>query len=356
MKTYKHLWNDFISDENLFLAVKKSENGKRWKEATLGFNYNYESEIFRLQRELKSGVYLPGNYNKFTIKEPKERDIYAAPYRDRVLHHALINIIEPIWEPRLYYHSYACRTGKGSHRALDVCQKYLRKNKYVLKSDIQKYFPSIDHTVLKTLIRKKIADTRLLKLIDLIIDTSPGEISLNVPFRYFEGDNLFTPGQNRRGIPIGNLTSQFFANIYLHELDKYIKEELRQQYYLRYMDDFLIFNDSKAELKQIRIKINKFLNTLRLTMHPKKQEIDPAKNGIPFLGFHIYREFRRLQKKNIRLFLRRMKIKQKQYADYEIDLKDIKQSLVAWNGHSSHGDTYHLREQLLNRLTFQRVG
>ncbi len=133
MITYKHLWEDFISFDNLYFAAKKSEKGKRWKNTTLGFNYNLEKNLLRLQEELESGEYRPGAYRHFTIYEPKERVISVAPYKDRVVHHAIINIIEPIWESRFYYHNYACRTKKGTHKAVDTCQKYLRKNKYVLK-------------------------------------------------------------------------------------------------------------------------------------------------------------------------------------------------------------------------------
>lgn len=352
MKTYKHLWEYFISFENFYKAVKKSAKGKRWKKSTMNFNYNAEAEILKLQTELESGRYAPGEYRSFTIYEPKERVIYAAPYRDRVVHHALINILEPIWEPRLYYHSYACRVGKGSHKALDVCQTYLRKNKYVLKCDIQKFFPSIDHQILETIIRKKIRDKKLLKLIDLVIDSSPVG---TYPIQYFAADDLFTPIERKKGIPIGNLTSQFFANLYLNELDSFVKEKLRIKYYLRYMDDFIIFDDSKQTLKEIRENIFQFLRTKRLTLHPKKQEIFPVKNGVPFLGFHIYRNRRKLKKSNIRLFLKRMKVKQKQYANGIIELEEIKQSLMAWIGHSQHGGTFMLREKLFQDIVFRRA-
>lgn len=354
MKTYKNLWKKFISYENLYLASIKSQKGKRWKSTTLQFNDNIESELIKLQVELNSGEYNPGAYRSFTIREPKERVIFAAPYRDRIVHHALMNILEPIWEPRLYYHSYACRVNKGSHKALDVCQSFLRKNKYVLKCDIQKYFPSIDHKVLKKIIKNKIADPQLLNLLDLIIDSSPNEISKEVPICYFDGDNLLTPIERRKGIPIGNLTSQFFANIYLNELDSWVKNHQKMKFYIRYMDDFIIFHKSKQVLNKLRLTIIEFLAILRLKLHEKKQQVFPIKNGVPFLGFHIYYTHRRLLISNIRLFKKRMKKKQIKFTNGEISLLETRHSIMAWLGHSSHGNTYNLRKDMFQDLVFTR--
>ncbi len=354
MITYKHLWKDFISFENLFLAAKKAEKGKRWKHSTLEYNHHLEENLLQLQEDLDSRQYKPGAYRHFTIHEPKERTISAAPYRDRIVHHAIINIIEPIWESRFYFHNYACRTEKGTHRAVDTCQKYLRKNNYVLKCDIQQYFQSIDHQTLKVIIRKKIRDEKLLALIDLIIDSSPVEISRygNVSLQYDYGDNLFTPLERKKGIPIGNLTSQFFANLYLNELDQWLKHSKRVNHYLRYMDDFIVFHDSKKYLNELRSEIRDFLFTLRLNLHSKKQEIFPAKNGVPFLGFHVYTTHRRLKKENVKRFVKRMKNKQRQFSNGEIDVQTIQQSIKAWIGHAGHADTWQLRKRLFNEFVF----
>lgn len=388
MITYKHLWEDFISFDNLYSAAKKTEKGKRWKNTALEFNYNFEENLLRLQEELESGEYIPGAYRHFTIYEPKERVISAAPYKDRVVHHAIINILEPIWESRFYYHNYACRVGKGTHKAVDTCQSYLRKNNYVLKCDIQQYFSSIDHQILKAIIRNKIRDEKLLKLIDLIIDFSPftykkfkstdnwdespeecGDL-ITPSFRagavnninrrgvltpsqsYIPGDNLFTPLERKKGIPIGNLTSQFFANLYLNELDQWLKHSKRIKHYLRYMDDFIVFHNSKKYLHELRTEIKEFLFTVRLNLHPKKQDIFPAKNGVPFLGFHVYTTHRRLKKENVKRFVKRMKTKQKQFSNGEIDLQNIQQSIKAWIGHAGHGNTWKLREKLLYEFVF----
>lgn len=351
MKREKWLYDELCCWDNIYLAARKARQRKRSKIDVQRFEYVLEENLMQIQSELVEESYRPGKYNRFTVTEPKERDICAAPYKDRVVHHALINIIEPIWEKEFYYHSYACRAGKGMHKAIIVCQKYMRRNRYVLKCDISKYFPSIDHEILKSILMRKIGDESLLRLIDNVIDNAPEQ---NSPAVLFPGDDLFTLMERKRGIPIGNLTSQFFANVYLNELDKYIKHECRVRDYLRYMDDFLLFSDSKEELAEIKKKLERFLEGLRLELHSRKTQIFPLKNGIKFLGFHIFENKMRLQKENIRRFEKRMSKRQKQYADYEIDSGAISQGIVAWLGHAGHGDTKRLINKLLYKYSFRR--
>ena len=356
MKTYNNLWENFISFENLYKASLKAQRGKRWKESTLEFNFNKEQNLLKLKRQLETGKWKPGKYFAFTIQEPKERIIHAAPYIDRVVHHALINIIEPIWESRFYDHSYACRKGKGTHKAVNTCQQYLRKYKYVLKCDIRKYFPSIDREILKNIIHKKISDKQLLIIIDYIIDSSPEfEEIIEQSIRNENQLSLFKINKNKKGIPIGNLTSQFFANVYLNELDQWLKRECKIKGYIRYMDDFLIFANEKPRLHYIKKELKEFLqNKLELTLHPKKAEVFPIKNRIPFLGYHVYRYQKRLQKNNIKRFIKRMKVKQCEFSKSKIDMKQITQSIHAWIGHSSHADTNKLRESIFSNLVFVR--
>ena len=351
MKREKNLYGKLCSWENIYLAARKARKRKRSKSDVQKFEYDLEENLMQIQAELKEGRFKPGKYRRFKVTEPKERDICAAPYKDRVVHHAIINIIEPLWEKEFYYHSYACRVGKGMHKAITVCQKYVRRNKYVLKCDIRKYFPSIDHEILKSILSRKIGDVKLLKLINLVIDDSPEQDSLAV---LFPGDDLYTLMERKRGIPIGNLTSQFFANVYLNELDKFIKHNCKVRDYLRYMDDFLLFSDSKEELSKIRKELEEFLNGLRLELHSRKTQIFPVKNGVKFLGFQIFRGRIRLQKENIRRFEKRMHIRQKQYAAYEIDSDTIKQGIVAWMGHAGHGNTKKLISKLLYKYSFKR--
>jgi RNA-directed DNA polymerase len=351
LKTYKNLWEKFVSFENLFEATKKAEQHKRYKPEVLKFNSDLENNLLLLKKELESGSYFPGEYRYFKIFEPKERDIYAAPYKDRVVHHAVINIIEPIWEQRFYYHSYACRVNKGMHKAIDVCQEYLKQNKYVLKCDIKKFFQSIDHDILKGIIGKRIKDNKLMRIIELIIDQSP---EMESPQIFFPEDDFISFLEHKNGIPIGNLTSQFFANLYLSELDTWLKHSKNIKFYLRYMDDFVIFHNSKKFLQNLKEELTEFLNSLRLSLHPKKSQIFPAKNGIAFLGFHILPNLRRLRQENIRRFIKRIKEHQRLFSKFEIDSEHIKQSINAWKGHAAHGDTKELIGKLLYQFSFKR--
>lgn len=210
MKTYNHLFQRICSYENLLNAARKAQRGKRFQTEVAYFNFHLEKELYRLQEELQTQMYRPGTYHEFYIYEPKLRKISAAPYRDRVVHHALCNVIEPIFDRTFIFDSYACRKGKGTHKAVNRFTDFSRKNSYVLKCDIKKYFPSIDHAILKTLFRRKIRDAQVLWLMDLIVD---GSNLQEYVYDYFEGDDLLIPLTRKRGIPIGNLTSQFFAKV-----------------------------------------------------------------------------------------------------------------------------------------------
>lgn len=358
MITYNNLWNDFISFENLHSSALKAQKGKRWKNSTLRFNFNLESNLIRVQNNLVKGNWKPGKYWSFTIFEPKKRIIHAAPYVDRIVHHAVINILEPIWEKRFYTHSYACRKGKGTHSAVDTCQKYMNRYNYVLKCDIRKYFPSIDREILKKIIHKKITDIRLVKIINNIIDSSPEFEDVENKFNSANDDQLclfYNSPNYKKGIPIGNLTSQFFANVYLNELDSWIKHELGIKGYVRYMDDFLVFHNYKQQLNTIKMQTKSFLsNNLLLDLHPKKAEVFPVKNGIPFLGYHVFKTHRRLQKNNIKRFLTRMKRKQDEYSKNKITFVNIMRSIKAWIGHCSHADTWNLRDGIFLKLVFSK--
>ena len=198
MKTYNHLFEQICSFENLLSAAKKAQKGKRSKQDVAMFNFRLEHELLKLQEELLNGTYQPGEYYEFYIFEPKKRMISAAPYRDRVVHHALCNVIEPIFDKSFIYDTYACRKGKGTHRAVERFTQFCRKNKYVLKCDIKKYFPSIDHEILYELICHKIRDRRTLWLIKLIIDSSNEQERV---LEYFENDDLLTPLERRKAFP-----------------------------------------------------------------------------------------------------------------------------------------------------------
>jgi retron-type reverse transcriptase len=229
-------WEKIVSFENLLAAARLAQKGKRYRPNVLSFNADREKNLIELQAELKEQAYRPGQYRSFRITDPKPRLISAAPYRDRVVHHALCRVIVPPIDRTFIHDSYANRTGSGTHRALKRFAQFARTSRYILQCDICKYFPSIDREILKNILHRKLKCPRTLKLIDLIIDSG----NLQDPvYDYYPGDDLLTPLQRPKGLPIGNLTSQFFANVYLDGFDHYIKEKLKIRKYLRYVDDFV---------------------------------------------------------------------------------------------------------------------
>lgn len=336
-----------IGFENLMQAAARAERGKRLRISTAEFNFFREKEIFRLQEELNAQTYRPGRYRQFYVYEPKPRLISAAPYRDRVVHQAFCHVVEPIFDNRFIHDSYACREGKGTHRALNRCQEFARrgKNFYVLKCDIQHYFPSIDHNRLYQIFARRIKDKRLLWLARVIIDSANGlRLTLSD-----QGENTV----NGVGIPIGNLTSQFFANVYLNELDYFIKFDLREKSYLRYMDDFLVFGQDKGHLHQVKEKIARFLgDSLGLGLHTNKSTVFPVKSGVDFCGFHIFPYYRRLRRANVKMFVRRVEKMRKAFSQGNIGIEQVSDSVRAWIAHASHGDTYSLRGKLLSKMAF----
>ena len=246
MHQHRHLFERISALENLIPAGKAALRGKRMRPPGAIFLAEFEKEVFALHEELWAGTYRHGGYNYFTIHEPKERLVAAAPFRDRVVHHAIVRVIEPIFERRFIEDSFACRRGKGSHAAMRRAAEFARRWPYALKCDVRKYFPSIDHEVLMRLLQRVIADERLLGLMRHILDShADGQRQQWTP-----GGDLFDVQILKRGLPIGNLTSQFFANVYLNPLDHFVKHELRVKGYLRYMDDFLLFGDDRGTLRR----------------------------------------------------------------------------------------------------------
>lgn len=352
MKKHDGLYPQICTFENLWKAASQAQQGKRFQHNVARFNFHRERELFHLQEELLTQTYQPGAYREFTIFEPKKRLISAAPYRDRVVHHALCNIIEPIFERTFIFDSYACRVGKGTHRAVNRFTLFCRRNGYVLKADIQKYFPSIDHEILKESIRRKIRDEQALWLIDQIIDCSNPQEDVTA---YFPEDDLFTPLERRRGIPIGNLTSQFFANVYLNPLDHFVEEQLRCKRYIRYCDDFVVLADDKGWLHEVKSQMEEYLISLRLKLHQRKSQVFPVKEGTDFLGYRVFPTHRRVRRNNVTRFRRRMRRLQKAYANDEVSLSHIKQPIQSWLGHISHADSYGLKRQLLKEIVFVRA-
>jgi retron-type reverse transcriptase len=352
MKRHGNLWDQVVGFEALLHAAEEARRGKRFRPAVAAFHFDQERALWKLHEELTTKTYRPGPYRSFFIYEPKKRQISAAPYRDRVVHHALTGVLEPIFEKTFIADSYACRKGKGTHAGVNRCQEFARRFRYVLKADIQKFFPSLDHEILKAQVARKVKDRDVLWLVAQIIDGSnPQEDVLN----YFPGDDLFTPGERRRGIPIGNQTSQFFANVYLDPLDHFVKDRLGIKGYVRYVDDFLVFSDDKGHLADVREQIRAFLIRLRLVLHPKKCAILPVADGIRFLGYRVFPTHRLLPKENVRRFRRRVRRMQEEYAAGRASFAEVYQRLMSWSGHAEQANTYRLRCRLFDTICLQRA-
>lgn len=318
---------------NLLLSYNKARRGKRYRKEVLNYTQKKEENLQRTQAELIELTYNPSGYRYFKVYEPKERQIMALPFYDRVVQHAINNVLEPIFEKRFYRHSYACRKGKGSHAASDTLQKWLYdwekyhkgEKLYAIKADIHAYFKSINHDRLKKEIRRVIKDENVLLLTDRIIDHN-GEMP------------------DGTGIPVGNLTSQLFANVYLDALDKYVKEVLGVKKYIRYMDDFIILSPDIEQLKDWLQKIEAFINTeLLLSFNPKTTIVCASTGGIDFVGYKHRATHKKVRKDSIK----RIKRTIKQYERGETTKESLQKSICSWTGHAGHADSYHLREKII---------
>ncbi len=352
MKTYRQLYPQVYDFENLYASYRAARRAKRGRAEVARFEARVEDELFRLQDELRNETYRPGTYRNFYIYEPKKRKISAAPFRDRVVHHALVRVIEPIFERRFIFDSYACRRGKGTHRALDRCTAFVRRYRFVLQCDIAKFFPTIDHAILLTILGRTLADERIMRLCERIVQSGDGVLDSERDVHWFPGDDLFAP-LRPQGLPIGNLTSQFWANVYLNELDHFVKRVLKCRAYVRYADDFLLFHNDKATLHGWLAELRHFAaNRLRLLLHPTKCQVFPTANGVPFLGFHHFATHRRLKRPVVVRFRRRLRMLQEEYAAGRIDREKIGASIQSWCAHAAHGNTYRLRNQILRQTVF----
>lgn len=349
-KTFKHLYPRVHTFENLRAAFRLArKHGKRKKPSVAAFEYHLEPELEQLQNELIQKTYQPGAYRNFFVHERKRRKISAAPFRDRVVHHALCRVMQSIFEARFIYDSYACRVKKGTHRAILRAQEFMRHHKYVLQCDVAQFFPSIDHAILRGMLARYLADDDVMWLIDQILASGAGVLADEYEMQYFPGDDLFAANRPR-GLPIGNLTSQFWANVYLNELDYFVKHQLHCHGYVRYADDFLLFGDDKSELRARRVEIITFLETLRLRLHEERAQVFPTRDGIPFLGFRLFTDHRRLRKDNARDFTRRLRALSQAYAAGELDWDKLGERVTSWVAHARFGDTYRLRQQIFGSI------
>ena len=326
-----HIFEKIISLANLFIAWKEFKRGKTKKPDVQKFEMFLEDNLFNLQQELKQKTYKHSNYTSFYISDPKLRHIHKAQVRDRVVHHAVYRILYPIFDKSLIYDSYSCRDGKGTHGAVLRLESFARKASenytkicYCLKCDIKKFFDSIDHQILLDLIKQKIIDKDTLWLLEEIVKS-------------FGKDA-------KKGLPLGNLTSQLFANIYLDELDKFIKHLLKVKFYLRYTDDFIIAHQDKYYLKGLTPEIKEFLRQdLKLDLHPEKIMIRKLRQGIDFLGYVALPHYRVLRTKTKIRMLKKIKVKQMQFCSGEISREAFEQARQSYFGMLSHCSSYKLR-------------
>lgn len=336
MKTVKELHEKMYTFDNANTSFKKAAANKRFHEEVLAFSMSKEDELFRACEELENLTYKQGEYTVFKVWEPKERLIMALPFYDRVVQHMIVNAIGPVFEQRFYTHSYACREGKGMHAASNQLYKWMYElmtaqglRLYGFKGDISKYFASIPHEELKTENRRYIGDRKALYLMDNIIDKN----------------GILPDGV---GIPVGNLTSQLFANVYGNRLDKFVKHTLHIKYYIRYMDDFIILSPDLAQLKEWVKRIEEFLEEeMKLHLNPKST-ILYAGNGIDFCGYIHHPEYRKVRKASVR----RLKNDVKHLEAGELDREAFERKYKSRLGHMGHADTYHVTKAIEYELLF----
>lgn len=341
MKRYGNLYDKICDIDNLRLAFYKASKHKHNKNYVINVESDLENKLIEIQKMLQNGTYQTSVYKIKEIFEPKKRQIYVLPFfPDRIVHHAIMNVLEPIWENIMYEHSYACRIGKGQHRGSTKCMEFVRHYKYCLQCDISKFYPSINHEVLKSILRQKLKDEKLLNLLDSIIDSIDGETN----------------------IPIGNYISQWFGNLYLNELDTRAKQLYKSKAYIRYCDDFVFFADNKNELINIARDLDIWLKD-KLKLKMSKCSLFPVTQGLDFLGYRHFPD---------RILLRKRTAKKERKAVLQLwndvnnnrihNWKNALSRIDSISGWSKHAQCYNfrrslcindLREIILNNITMK---
>lgn len=347
------MYDEIISFPSLLSAYYRARKCKQYNDTILRFGYYLESNLLNLERELKSGYYRPSPYVCFTVHDPKKRQVSAPAFRDRVLQHALVGAIESLFEKSFIYDSYACRQKKGTHFGLSRFKKFLQAARsihgpntplYCLRMDVSKFFASISWDVLLPLIFKQVHCQRTQNLIVKILTT----------YQFFdEKGQVFDPAPlvvspaRRRGIPIGNLTSQLFANIYLNELDHFVKDKLRVRWYGRYMDDFLVIHHDKAELIKIEGEIRTFLrDNLKLVLSDRKVIISNVRDGIPFIGYRIFYDHILVRGPTLLHMQRKLTRKRQELRKGYVYQDQLTASITSLFGHFKHANSWNLKQRM----------
>jgi len=324
------------SVENLLWAAHKARRGKRRRPDVEEWWLRRESEVLALREELLSGSYRPGPYHLFEIREPKRRLIAAAPFRDRVVHHALCNLMAPLLERTFIARSFSCQIGKGTTAARECCRLLVNRHRYVFKCDVRKFFPNIDHAILLARLGERVRCAGVQELIRKILAsyrTGP-----EVPPPLFAGDDWLEAAQRPRGLPIGNLTSQLWGNFYLDGLDHWLTEHERHGAYLRYTDDFLVFADDKPRLWTLREDVQHQLAAVRLKPADPKTRLLATREGVPFCGFRFLPDLRPRV-----LGATKRRFEQRRYALASGEGRRLSVAVFAWYQFSREGNTEGLR-------------
>ena len=332
-KTARNLWSRVLEWENLITAAREASRNKRYHSEVMRFNAGLEENLLRIRRLLLAGEWRPRPYREFEVFEPKRRVIHAPAFADRVLHHALVQVIGPYFERRFIEHSYACRVGKGTHAASDYLSSMLRsaEARYVLKADVTKYFYSIDHDILLRIVARTIGDREVLNLLRVLV----------------KGADCI---EGNRGLPLGALTSQLLANVYLDQLDHFIKDTLGVRYYVRYMDDFILLHGDKAELWRLLAEIRDFLACeLHLTLN-NKTRVFPASHGVDFAGYRHFSGYKLPRKRNVRRARKRFAGLSRCYADGRVDIDTVRCCVASFVGYMKHCKGWKSAESTLNSL------
>jgi retron-type reverse transcriptase len=339
--TVNGLWDSFIEFENFYRGYVAAARGRRYREEILAFRLNLEENLFTLVQDLTTGTYWPSPMRQFRVRSPKPRLISAPAFRDRVVQHALIRVIEPHFERRFIDGSFACRKGRGTHAAIKDVFKSTRiarrnwKKYYVLKGDVSDFYASVNHAILKRLIRRTIRDKKVLRFLDTIII-----------------DTYSTEGKEGAGIPIGTLTSQLLANVYLDPLDHFIKEGNRIKHYARYMDDFVIIHHDKQYLRELLGEIDAFLHDLALKLNPKTA-IFPGKQGIDFCGYRVWPTHIKPRKSTVKRAKKRIKKFSEVYKENPRILEHAKRSITSFLGYIKHCSGLKTAQSTLKKAVFK---
>ena len=316
MKRHRHLFESVTNFENLLVAAKRARQGCGWGRETSRFFFWLEPELLKLQTALLAGAYYPDSYRFFEVYDPKHRTIAVAPFRDRVVHHAVVQVLNPIYERVFIHDSYATRKGKGTHAAVHRAQQFMKQWPWYLKMDVAKYFDSVNHDILLTLLSSKLKDKCLLDLLERIVRNS------SLP---------------EVGLPVGNLTSQFLANVYLDPFDHEVKDRWGVPGYLRYMDDWVLFGDERKGLMDCVQRIELFLHDhLKLQGKKKATWLNRSSHGMSFLGMRIFPNFVRMQPRARQRSLHCMDKRHHEWIQGEISEERMAQSLNSVVSHLRH--------------------